>query len=148
MLGCMMERYSIYVYCWLRLGWKLSKLSEFCKIFAHLHTIDSITDFFICLFVYVCAQPCLTPTLCNPRDCSQLGSSVHRIFQARILEWVAIFSSRGSAGLRDWTLISCISCIAGGLFTAQPPRKPYIYFKIPYIIMLSYYNYKYTYTSE
>ena len=142
-----MERYSIYVYCWLRLGWKLSKLSEFCKIFAHLNTIDSIKDFFL-LFVCVCAQPCLTPTLCNPRDCSQLGFFVHGIFQARILEWVAIFSSRGSSRPRDQTLISCISCIAGGLFTAEPPRKPYTYFKIPHIIMLSHYNYQYTYTSE
>ena len=38
------------------------------------------------------------------------GSSVHGIFQARILVWVAISSSRGSSGPRDWTHISCISC--------------------------------------
>ena len=38
------------------------------------------------------AQPCLT--LCNPMDCSSPGPSVHGIFQARILEWVAIFYSR------------------------------------------------------
>ena len=38
-----------------------------------------------------CAQKC--PTLCNPMDCSPPGSSVRGIFQARILEWVAIFSS-------------------------------------------------------
>ena len=38
------------------------------------------------------AQSC--PTLCDPMDCSLLGSSVHGIFQARVLEWVAIsFSS-------------------------------------------------------
>ena len=40
------------------------------------------------------AQLCLT--LCNPMDCSPPGSSVHRIFQARILEWVAICYSRRS----------------------------------------------------
>ena len=40
----------------------------------------------------VCAQPCLT--LCDPMDCSLPGSSVHRILQARILEWVAISFSR------------------------------------------------------
>ena len=34
------------------------------------------------------AQPCLT--LCNPTDCSLPGSSIHGIFQARVLEWVAI----------------------------------------------------------
>ena len=43
----------------------------------------------------VCAQSCLT--LCNPMDCSPPGSSVHVIFQARILQWVAMPSSRGSS---------------------------------------------------
>ena len=37
------------------------------------------------------------PTLCDPKDCSLPGSSAHRIFQARILEWVAISYSRGSS---------------------------------------------------
>ena len=47
--------------------------------------------------VYACTvtQSCLT--LCDPLDCSLPGSSVHGIFQARILEWVAISSSRGSS---------------------------------------------------
>ena len=45
--------------------------------------------------VHACldAQPC--PTLCDPMDCRPPGSSVHGISQARILEWVAISSSRG-----------------------------------------------------
>ena len=51
---------------------------------------------------------------CDPMDCSPSGSSVHRIFQARVLEWVAISSPRGSSRPRDQTLVSCI---AGGLFT-------------------------------
>ena len=41
-------------------------------------------------------------------DCSLPGSSVHVIFQVRILEWVAISSSKGSSSLRDQTCISCI----------------------------------------
>ena len=49
------------------------------------------------------------PTLCNPRDCSPPGSSVHGILRARILEWVAISFSRGSSQLRDRTRISCVS---------------------------------------
>ena len=40
------------------------------------------------------AQSC--PTLCDPKDCSLQGSSVHRIFQARVLEWVAISFSKKS----------------------------------------------------
>ena len=59
--------------------------------------IYSWSYFFHC----VCAQSC--PTLCNPMDCSPQDASVHGIFQARILEWVAISSSRGSSLPRDWT---------------------------------------------
>ena len=44
-------------------------------------------------------------------DCIPPGSSVHGIFQARILEWVAISFSRGSSWPRDRTWVSCISCI-------------------------------------
>ena len=58
----------------------------------------------------------LCPTLCDPMDCSLLGSSVHRIFQARVLEWVAISVSRGSSRPRDGT------CIAGGLLVDGATR--------------------------
>ena len=53
----------------------------------------------------VCAQSC--PTLCNPLDCRPLGSPVRGILQARILEWVAISSSRQSSRPRDQIHISC-----------------------------------------
>ena len=43
----------------------------------------------------------LCPTLCDPMECSLPGSSVHGIFQARILEWVAISFSRASSRPRD-----------------------------------------------
>ena len=56
---------------------------------------------------WVCARSC--PTLCNHMDCSQPGASVQGISQARILEWVAMPSSRGSSWLRDWIQVSCIS---------------------------------------
>ena len=48
------------------------------------------------------------PTLCDPMDCSPPGSSDHEIFQARILEWVAIAFSRGSSRPRDRTWVSHI----------------------------------------
>ena len=41
-------------------------------------------------------------------DCSPPDSSVHGIFQVRILEWIAISSSRGSSWPRDWIHVSCI----------------------------------------
>ena len=43
------------------------------------------------------AQSC--PTLCDPVDCSLPGSSIHGIFQAKVLEWVAISFSRAATGL-------------------------------------------------
>ena len=58
----------------------------------------------------VCAQSCTA--LCNPTDCSPLSSSVHGILQAKILEWVAISSSRRSSWPRDLTHVSCVSCIS------------------------------------
>ena len=44
-------------------------------------------------------------------DCSLPGSSVHGILQARIVEWVAMPSSKGSSQPRDQTLVSYVSCI-------------------------------------
>ena len=49
--------------------------------------------------------------LCDPKDHSPPGSSVHGISQARILEWIAISSSRGSSWSRDQTWVSWVSCI-------------------------------------
>ena len=56
-------------------------------------------------------SPQTCPTLCDPMDYSLPGSSVQGILQARILEWVAISSSRGSSQPRDQTYISYVSCI-------------------------------------
>ena len=64
------------------------------------------------------AQSC--PTLCDPMDCSPLGSSVHGILQARILEWIAIPFSRGSSWPRDRTQVSRT---AGGFFTSWSTRE-------------------------
>ena len=64
------------------------------------------------------AQSC--PTLCDPMDCSLPGSSIHGIFQARVLEWAAISFSRRSSQPRDQTQISCI---AGRRFTIWATRE-------------------------
>ena len=67
---------------------------------------------------HVHAQSCLT--LCDPVDCRPQGSSVCVISQARMLEWLAIPYSDGSSQPRDRNCISCVSCIAGRFFTADP----------------------------
>ena len=68
-------------------------------------------------------------------DCSLLGSSVHGILHAIILEWVAISFSRGSSQPRDLT---CISCIVGRFFSAEPPEKPVCVCVYTYIYMYIY----------
>ena len=59
-----------------------------------------------------------------PMGCSPPGFSIHEIFQARILEWVAISFSRGSSWPRDWTphLLCLLNWQAGSL-PSEPPRK-------------------------
>ena len=64
------------------------------------------------------AQSC--PALCDPMDCSPPGSSIHGIFQARVLEWVAISFSRGSSWPRDRTWVSST---AGRRFTIWASRE-------------------------
>ena len=64
------------------------------------------------------AQSC--PTLCNPMDCSLPGSSIHGIFQSRILESVAISFSRRSSQPRDWTWVSHI---VGRRFTVWATKE-------------------------
>ena len=64
------------------------------------------------------AQSC--PTLCDPMYCSLSGSSAHGIFQARVLEWVAISFSRGCSRPRNRTQVSRI---AGRRFTVWATRE-------------------------
>ena len=82
---------------------------------------ESVTDLSLC-----CRSCCLVAkldlTLFRPHGlCSLSVSSVHGILQARILEWVAISSPRGSSWPRNWTNVSCI---AGEFFTTKLPGKP------------------------
>ena len=83
-----------------------------------------------CLLIPLCMcakslQSCLT--LCDPMDHSLPGSSVHGILQARILQWVAIPTSRGSLRPRDWTRISYIYLHwQAGFLPLVQPGKPVI----------------------
>ena len=85
------------VQMWLRaLRW-----GDYCRLSRYVLSYSVVSD---CLW---------------PMDCSLPGPSVHRIFQARILECIAISSSRRSSQPRDPTRVSCSSCI--GFFIAEPP---------------------------
>ena len=65
-------------------------------------------------------------TLCDPIDCSLPGSSIHGVFQARILEWGAISFSRWASQLRGWTQFSSI---VGSCFTIWATRD--VFFRVP-----------------
>ena len=83
-----------YCHCW---HWHIkSKQEEYWQIQwgANIYDIEV-------------TQSCLT--LCHPMDCGLPDSSVHGIFQARVLEWVAISFCRGFFRPRDWTQVSCIA---------------------------------------
>ena len=73
--------------------WKPNTLSSYLIVNASIHA-------------HLVTQSCLT--LCNPAH----QASVHGISQARILEWVAISTSRGSSWSRDWniTLLNIVFC--------------------------------------
>ena len=95
----------------LRYGSPLSLLeSEFSLVSLPYHKphLSSLTVS-VCMCIHAKSlQSCLT--LCNPIDCSPPGFSVHGILPTRILEWVAILSSRGSSRTREQTCVSCVSC--------------------------------------
>ena len=62
-----------------------------------------------CCAGFSCSVAKSYATLCAPMDCSPPGFSVHGVFQARILEWVAVYFSGGSSLPRDQTHVSCLS---------------------------------------
>ena len=78
------------------------------------------------------------PTLCDLVDCIPPGSSVHGILQARILEWVAMPSSRGSSQPRGQTCVSCFSCIGRQVLYHQRHLGSPIIKYILYIIYTTY----------
>ena len=81
--------------------------------------LESLVVAITIIIITKCAkwlQSC--PTLCDPTYCSLPSSSVHEIFQGRILEWVAIPFSRGSSRPRDPTHISYVSCITSTTWEA------------------------------
>ena len=91
--------------------------SQVCSVNAVL-SIPSLEIQCMCVCVSVCVRVCacvkslqLSLTFCDPLDYSPPVSSVHGIFQARIPEWVAISSSRGSSQPKDQTHVSYVSCI-------------------------------------
>ena len=87
----------------------LSLVSLFgTKIIPCVDIVLQVTEALFVSILFVVLWSRSVMSLCNPLDCSLPGSSIQGIFQARILEWVAISFSRRSSWPRDWTRVSCI----------------------------------------
>ena len=103
-------------YCWRvlpPLNYNFCKVCNCLWLFTSIVTVQSP--------LHACSVTKLCLVLCDPMDYSPTSSSVHGISQARILEWVAIPSSRGSSQPRNWTQVSHI---ASGFFIDWATRKP------------------------
>ena len=81
-------------------------------------------------------QSCLTH--CDLMDSRPPGSSVHGTLLARILEWIAMSSSRGSSWSCDWTHVSCSSYVVGRFFTTEPPGSLYILLRYLFFYFIIY----------
>ena len=108
--------FSCFFYSPADVGNLISGSSAFCKSILNISKfsahvllkpgLENFEHYFTSVCVCVCVCVCLLvtqscPTLCDPVGCSPSGSSVHGILQARILQWVVIFPSRGSSQPRD-----------------------------------------------
>ena len=102
----------------------LCVLIVYLYVFLEKCLFISLVYFSLELFVFIvlntsplsyvpCCAKSLQSTLYDPMDHSLPGSSVRGILPARILEWIAMPSSRGSSQARDWTCVSYVSCIGG-----------------------------------
>ena len=85
--------------------------------------------------IIICVHIQSCPTLCDPVDCSLPGSSVHGVPQGNILELVSMSSSRGSYWPRDWTHVSCISCMGRQIFHYCPTWEAQYYNYVPSYVL-------------
>ena len=98
--------------------------SKVIQSYIYMHTHIYVYILFQGLFHYCCLVAKLCQTLC-PKDCSLTGSSVRGIFQARILERIAISFSRDLPDSGIETGSSGPPALASRIFTTEPPGKPH-----------------------
>ena len=90
-----------------------------CSLLSHPPSFPA-SCLFLCLFCCCCLVASVVSNSVWPRGLWPAGSSVHRILRARILEWAAMTSSRGSSQPRGQTQVSCP---AGRFFASEQPGK-------------------------
>ena len=105
----LLQGWLVFHWVWLWWKWKWDQMA-----FSRRGSDSAVQD------QWLCAPLC--PALSSPMDCT--GSSVHRVLQARILEWVSLPSSRGSSWPRDWTQVSSLCIWAKSLQSCLTLRHP------------------------
>ena len=127
-------KFSIYLWSseilLLCLGMNLFLLSlHHLPFFFNLFSLVSILCVYVCMFA----------TFCDPIYWSPQGSSVHRMFQARILECAAMSFSKESSQPSNWTRISCVSCIGRQILYHCATWEALSYYGLCYILKISSY---------
>ena len=107
-----------------------SRLSQGTRLSSRNQTANSHCKPHILIVKVLVTHLCLT--LWDPMDYRPLGSSVHGILQAKILEWVSISFSRGSSQLRDRTWVCCM---AGRFFTIWATKEAHTPLKAHFEIL-------------
>ena len=108
---------------------KIQDSGHLTSKFMHLATVHCAC---VCVCVCVCVCACVLSCTKSRWLFATLWTIARQdplfveFFQARILEWVAISYSRESSWPRDQTCISCVSALAGGFFTTEPPGKSHL----------------------
>ena len=109
--------------------WKVA-FSDWLPLLSKMHL--RFFQVFSCPVMCVCSVPQWCLTLCDPMDCSPPGSCSLEIFQARILEWVAISSFRGSSRPRSlilcllhWRKVFFVVVVVVVFLPLVPPGKPF-----------------------
>ena len=107
-----------FVWCFLKAKYWSSTLQAFIHSTTDVHWAPDLC--WVLVWGSNAQSLKLCPALRNPMDCSLPASSVHGIFQARILEWVAMPSFGGPSWPRDRELLCLMSpALAGGFFTTS-----------------------------
>ena len=111
---------NVFIFHFLNMQQWLVKGLEWCTMIANHCYISGVGDNYC-----VCLVAQLYPTLCDLMNYSPPGSSSYEIFQARILEWVAILFSKGGLPNPEIKFTSLVSpALPGRFFTTEPPGKP------------------------
>ena len=118
-----------FVFLLLGVGWtsrivilSFSSIKIFFNCYFSKCILYPYLSFGDCSDIYVSFMHASVVSVLHSIDCSLPSSFVHGILQARVLEWVAMPSSRASSWPRELTYVSCVPCIAGGFFTHWATR--------------------------